>query len=191
MRTTLTIDDDVAAMSRRALSACIKARPESLKALINEALRRGIREMSARPKRREPFRTRVVDLGPVQIGPLDKHPRSPGDRRRRRLQVITLALSARPRGPGLARRSAQRNRRCRSPLAEPARLPAAGDQSACVCAARIDGRRLTSGVRLAGLRPRMDSTTGRAPRRYRGPSAGVTGVHRNLRFGRPFGRLGH
>jgi hypothetical protein len=67
MRTTLTIDDDVAA----SLERLRKARRESLKALINEALRRGIREMSARPKRREPFRTRVVDLGPVQIGPLD------------------------------------------------------------------------------------------------------------------------
>jgi hypothetical protein len=67
MRTTLTIDDDVAA----SLERLHKVRRESRKSLINEALRRGIREMSARPTRREPFRTRVVDLGPVQIGPLD------------------------------------------------------------------------------------------------------------------------
>jgi len=38
--------------------------------LINEALRRGIKEMSARPKRREPFRTREVDAGEALI-PLD------------------------------------------------------------------------------------------------------------------------
>jgi hypothetical protein len=67
MRTTLTIDDDVAANLERLR----KTRNARLKDLINEALRRGIKEMSARPKRREPFRTRVVDLGPVQIGPLD------------------------------------------------------------------------------------------------------------------------
>jgi hypothetical protein len=67
MRTTLTIDDDVAANLERLR----KTRNAKLKDLINEALRRGLREMSVRPKRRAPFRTRVVDLGPVQIGPLD------------------------------------------------------------------------------------------------------------------------
>jgi len=67
MRTTLTIDDDVAA----SLERLRKARNGSFRELVNEALRRGIKEMSARPKRREPFRTRVVDLGRVQIGPLD------------------------------------------------------------------------------------------------------------------------
>lgn len=67
MRTTLTIDDDIAANLERLR----KTRNARLKDLINEALRRGIQEMSARPKRREPFCTRVVDLGPVQIGPLD------------------------------------------------------------------------------------------------------------------------
>ena len=66
MRTTLTIDDDVAA----SLERLRKARDASLKELINEALRRGIKEMSARPKRREPFRTREVDAGEALI-PLD------------------------------------------------------------------------------------------------------------------------
>ncbi|HWF95444.1 MAG TPA: CopG family transcriptional regulator [Xanthobacteraceae bacterium] len=66
MRTTLTIDDDVAA----SLERLRKARGGSLKDLINEALRRGIKEMSARPKRREPFRTCAVDVGEVLI-PLD------------------------------------------------------------------------------------------------------------------------
>jgi hypothetical protein len=67
MRTTLTIDDDVAANLERLR----KARNASLKELINEALRRGIKDMSARPKPREPFRTRAVDLGRLQAGPLD------------------------------------------------------------------------------------------------------------------------
>jgi hypothetical protein len=67
VRTTLTIDDDVAA----SLERLRKARDGSLKNLINEALRRGIKEMSARAKPREPFRTRAVDLGRVQIGSLD------------------------------------------------------------------------------------------------------------------------
>jgi hypothetical protein len=66
MRTTLTIDDDVAA----SLERLRKAREGSLKELINEALRRGIKEMTARPKRREPFRTRAVDVGEALI-PLD------------------------------------------------------------------------------------------------------------------------
>jgi hypothetical protein len=66
MRTTLTIDDDVAA----SLERLRKARDRSLKDLINEALRRGLKEMSARPKRHEPFRTHAVDVGEVLI-PLD------------------------------------------------------------------------------------------------------------------------
>jgi len=57
MRTTLTIDDDVAAQLERLR----RSRGVSLKELINDALRRGLREMAARPKRRQPFRTRVVE----------------------------------------------------------------------------------------------------------------------------------
>lgn len=60
MRTTLTIEDDVAA----ALERLRKARDESMKDLINEALRRGIKEMTVRPKDRKPFRTRAVSLKP-------------------------------------------------------------------------------------------------------------------------------
>ena len=66
MRTTLTIDDDVAA----SLERLRKTRQGSLKDLVNEALRRGIKDMTARPKPREPFRTRAVDLGEVLI-PVD------------------------------------------------------------------------------------------------------------------------
>jgi hypothetical protein len=66
MRTTLTIDDDVAAGLKRLR----KARNGSLKALVNEALRRGIKEMNAWGKPREPFRTRAVALGRVLV-PVD------------------------------------------------------------------------------------------------------------------------
>jgi hypothetical protein len=67
MRTTLTIDDDVAAM----LEQLRKKRGAVLKSLINEALRRGLREMAARPKQRSPIRTRSVDLGRARITSID------------------------------------------------------------------------------------------------------------------------
>ena len=57
MRTTLTIDDDIAVQLERLR----RAREVGLKELINEALRRGLRDMSARPKKREPFRTKPID----------------------------------------------------------------------------------------------------------------------------------
>jgi len=63
MRTILTIDDDVAA----ALGRVRRQRDARLKDLVNEALRRGLREMAARPKRHDPFRTRLVALGRVWI----------------------------------------------------------------------------------------------------------------------------
>jgi predicted CopG family antitoxin len=58
MRTTLTIDDDVA----MELERLRRERDKSLKDIINDVLRRGLREMRARPKR-EPFRTTVQDMG--------------------------------------------------------------------------------------------------------------------------------
>ena len=59
MRTTLTLDDDVAARLERLR----KAHDARLKDLINEALRRGLNEMDKPPKRRKPFRTPTMDLG--------------------------------------------------------------------------------------------------------------------------------
>ena len=67
MRTTLTLDDDVAA----ALERLRKSRNASLKDLINAALRRGLKDMSNRAKRRERFRTRAVALGQLRIAGLD------------------------------------------------------------------------------------------------------------------------
>lgn len=59
MRTTLTIDDDVAVQIERLR----KERDASLKDVINEALRRGLQDMAAKPKERKPFRTTVHDGG--------------------------------------------------------------------------------------------------------------------------------
>jgi hypothetical protein len=67
VRITLTIDDDVAA----SLERLRKTRDGSLKALVNEALRRGVKDMNARARPRQPFRTRAVDLCRPQIASLD------------------------------------------------------------------------------------------------------------------------
>jgi hypothetical protein len=67
MRTTLSLDEDVAAMLERLR----REREESFKELVNEALRRGLRQMTARPARRRPFQTKVVDLGRCKLGSID------------------------------------------------------------------------------------------------------------------------
>ena len=59
MRTTLTLDDDVAVQLERMR----RARDVNLKELVNEALRRGLREMSAPPKKRKGFRTQAFHMG--------------------------------------------------------------------------------------------------------------------------------
>jgi predicted transcriptional regulator len=67
MRTTLTLDDDVAA----ALDRLRKARRGSFRDLVNEALREGLRSLTAPPRRRMRFRTRAVDLGRCLPGNVD------------------------------------------------------------------------------------------------------------------------
>jgi hypothetical protein len=67
MRTTLTIDDDVAAT----LEALRRKRDTSFKDLINDALRRGLRDMNTPPKQRKPYRTPSVDLGTPRIPNID------------------------------------------------------------------------------------------------------------------------
>lgn len=67
MRTTLTIDDDVAAQ----LDRLRRDRETSLKGIVNEALRHGLQAMKTPPPPREPFRTRSVDLGKPLIDNLD------------------------------------------------------------------------------------------------------------------------
>jgi len=68
VRTTITLEDDVAALVKKAM----KARRASLKVVVNEALRAGLvpltdvaREDGAR------FRTRTFDGGRCLIGNLD------------------------------------------------------------------------------------------------------------------------
>jgi hypothetical protein len=39
----------------------------SLKDIINDALRRGLRDLSAPPKERKPFRTKTSNMGPPRI----------------------------------------------------------------------------------------------------------------------------
>jgi hypothetical protein len=67
MRTTLTLDPDVAALLERVR----ETRGASLKEAVNEGLRRGLKQMVAPAKPLEPFRTTTVSLGRCLIGDLD------------------------------------------------------------------------------------------------------------------------
>ncbi|MGQ0641106.1 MAG: CopG family transcriptional regulator [Gemmatimonadaceae bacterium] len=68
MRTTLTLDDDVAAALERLRST----RRQSLKELVNEALRAGVQLMTRRTRKTtRPFRTASKDLGPCLVGNVD------------------------------------------------------------------------------------------------------------------------
>jgi len=67
MRTTLTLDDDVAA----ALERLRKTRNASFRSLVNQALREGLKQMRAAPRRTERFHTEPMDLGPLRIGSID------------------------------------------------------------------------------------------------------------------------
>lgn len=59
MRTTLTLDDDVAALLKRVLAR----RKDGLKAVVNEALRQGLRQLGAPVERKPAYRTPSVDTG--------------------------------------------------------------------------------------------------------------------------------
>ena len=67
MRTTLTLEDDVAAL----LDRVQKSRKIGLKEAINEALRSGFKQMLGPGDRPKPFKTRSVDLGRCLIGNID------------------------------------------------------------------------------------------------------------------------
>ena len=67
MRTTLTLDDDVAAMLERVR----KENGTSLKDVVNRALRQGLQKMIAPGKLRKPYRTPSVSLGRCLQGSLD------------------------------------------------------------------------------------------------------------------------
>lgn len=65
MRTTLTIDPDVAVQLERLR----RERDASLRDVVNDTLRRGLQDIGA-PKHRKPFRTKTFDGGTPLI-PLD------------------------------------------------------------------------------------------------------------------------
>jgi len=67
MRTTLTLDKDVAAVIERLR----KTRRQPMKEIINEALREGLKQITAPPPKRAPFRTGSVDLGRCRLGNID------------------------------------------------------------------------------------------------------------------------
>jgi len=67
MRTTLTLDDDVAALLRR-----IRRREDrSLKDVVNDALRRGLQELDRPPKVRKRSYTQPHNCGRCLIGSID------------------------------------------------------------------------------------------------------------------------
>ena len=67
MRTTLSLDDDVAAL----LDNVRKARKAGLKEIVNEALRGGLRAMSAPPTQRPHFQTTPFNAGRCYLPNLD------------------------------------------------------------------------------------------------------------------------
>jgi hypothetical protein len=67
MRTTLTLDDDVAAR----LQAAVKKLHRRFKVVVNEALRGGLDAMDHPGPAREPFRTTGFNLGPSLVGSVD------------------------------------------------------------------------------------------------------------------------
>ncbi|MGH9815278.1 MAG: CopG family transcriptional regulator [Candidatus Acidiferrales bacterium] len=67
MRTTLTLDSDVAALLNRLL----RARKTSFKQLVNDALRLGLQTLGSSPPKRRRTYTRTVDLGPCLVESID------------------------------------------------------------------------------------------------------------------------
>jgi len=59
MRTTLTIDDDVAVQLKR----LHREQDVNFKQLVNEVLRRGLRDMKGAPQKRRAVRTKTFDMG--------------------------------------------------------------------------------------------------------------------------------
>jgi len=67
MRTTLTLDDDVAAE----LDELRRSRSGNFKELVNQALREGLNQLRSQSRQGKPFRTESVDLGRLKIGSID------------------------------------------------------------------------------------------------------------------------
>ena len=67
MRTTLTLESDVAAQLKRAM----RTRGDSLKATVNAALRIGLTALATPPATPQAFTVRTFNLGPSLVGSLD------------------------------------------------------------------------------------------------------------------------
>ncbi|CAN5164330.1 hypothetical protein BH20ACT9_BH20ACT9_13940 [soil metagenome] len=67
MRTTLTLDPDVAALLQRVRAAS----PDTLKSVVNEALRLGLARLDETPRPPRPFRTREASLGRPRLPDVD------------------------------------------------------------------------------------------------------------------------
>lgn len=67
MRTTLTLEDDVAAL----LTRVVKRRGGAFKATVNEALRLGLETMARPAARASPYRVTPFNLGGSLVGSLD------------------------------------------------------------------------------------------------------------------------
>ena len=67
MRTTLTIDDDIA----NRLEDLCRTRKESFKSIVNSALRVGVQQIASPPKSpKKPYAMHGVSLGTCRIGSL-------------------------------------------------------------------------------------------------------------------------
>ena len=67
MRTTLSLDDDVAALLKRVM----QRRRTTFKAVVNEALRQGLRSMTTPAGRPPVYRTPAKFLGRCLVGNVD------------------------------------------------------------------------------------------------------------------------
>lgn len=67
MRTTLTLDPDVAAR----ITAAVKQHRRPFKVVVNETLRAGLDALEKRDGRRRPHRTTGFAMGPSLVGSLD------------------------------------------------------------------------------------------------------------------------
>ncbi len=67
MRTTLTLDEDVAAVVERLR----RDRDAKLKDIVNEALREGLKHMTAPRRKQARFRTTTADLGRCLLSNVD------------------------------------------------------------------------------------------------------------------------
>lgn len=67
MRTTLTLDDDVA----RRIESLRRRRGTTLREIVNEALREGLVRIEAPEPPRTRYATRAVSLGGCRLGDLD------------------------------------------------------------------------------------------------------------------------